>query len=74
MYASIVSTAIEAIYENGLLRPLQPLALADHTRVRVSVEIVDNEIDRAAWLAQAERRLREVWENEADDVFNELLA
>ena len=69
-----MSTAIEAIYENGMLRPLQPLALAEHTRVRVSVETLDSDIDRAAWLAQSERRLREVWENDADDVFNELLA
>ena len=30
--------------------------------------------ERAAWLAQSERRLREVWDNEADDVYNELLA
>jgi predicted DNA-binding antitoxin AbrB/MazE fold protein len=69
-----VSTAIEAIYENGLLRPLQPLALAEHTRVRVSVETLDNDNERAAWLAQSERRLREAWENDEDDVFNELLA
>ena len=27
----------------------------------------------SAWLAQSERRLREVWDNDADDVFNELL-
>ncbi len=30
--------------------------------------------ERAVWLAQSERRLREVWDNEADDVYNELLA
>jgi predicted DNA-binding antitoxin AbrB/MazE fold protein len=67
-------TAVEAIYENGLLRPLQPLALAEHSRVQVSVEIPENDIERAAWLAQSERRLREVWENDADEIFNELLA
>jgi predicted DNA-binding antitoxin AbrB/MazE fold protein len=67
-------TAIDAIYENGLLRPLQPLALEEHARVRVSVETLENDIERTAWLAQSERRLREVWENDADDVFNELLA
>jgi predicted DNA-binding antitoxin AbrB/MazE fold protein len=66
-------TAIEAIYENGLLRPLQPLALAENARVRVSVESLEDDVERAAWLAQSERRLREVWENDADDVFNELL-
>jgi predicted DNA-binding antitoxin AbrB/MazE fold protein len=67
-------TAIEAIYENGLLRPLEPLALAEHARVRVSVETLENDVERAAWLAQSERRLRETWENDGDDVFNELLS
>ncbi len=70
-----MTAAVEAIYEGGLLRPLQPLPLAEHTRVRISVETLTPEADpeRAAWLAQSERRLREVWDNEADDVFNELL-
>ena len=69
-----MTTAVEAIYEDGLLRPLQPLHLPERTRVRVSVEILENDAERAAWLAQSERRLRAVWENDADDVFNELLA
>ena len=29
---------IDAIYENGLLRPLEPLQLAEHQRVSVTVE------------------------------------
>ena len=68
-----MTTAVEAIYEDGLLRPLQPLALPEHTRVRLSVETLPGDPERAAWLAQSERRLRLVWDNEADDVFNELL-
>jgi len=66
-------TAVDAIYENGLLRPLQPLPLAEHARVRVSVEMVESDPERAEWLAQSERSLRATWENDADDVFNELL-
>ena len=66
-------TAVEAIYENGLLRPLQPLALEEHAHVRVSVETLEPDVEQAEWLAQSERRLRETWENDADDVFNELL-
>lgn len=69
-----MTTAIEAIYEDGVLRPLQPLALPEHAHVRVSVETLPDDAQRAAWLAQSERRLRQVWDNEADDVFNELLA
>jgi hypothetical protein len=40
----------------------------------VSVETLNHDTERAAWLAQSERRLREVWDNDDDDVFNELLA
>ncbi len=68
-----MTTAVEAIYEDGVLRPLQPLALPEHAHVRLSVETMPEDADRTAWLAQSERRLREVWENDADDVFNELL-
>ena len=68
-----MTTAVEAIYENGVLRPLQPLALPEHAHVRLSVETLPDDADRATWLAQSERRLREVWDNAADEVFNELL-
>ncbi len=68
-----MTTAVEAIYEDGLLRPLQPLLLPEHARVRLSVETLPDDPERAAWLAQSERRLREAWDNDADDVFNELL-
>ncbi len=37
-------------------------------------DAAEQQIERAAWLAQSERRLREVWDNDADDVYNELLA
>ena len=66
--------AVEAIYEDGLLRPLQPLALPEHAHVRISVETLDADPERAAWLTESERRLRETWENDADDVFNALLS
>lgn len=70
-----MTTALDAIYENGLLRPLQPLMLPERTRVRISLEPASNDDpERSAWLAQSERRLREVWENDADDVYNELRA
>ena len=68
-----MTVAVEAIYEDGLLRPLQPLALPEHAHVRISVETMDTDPERAAWLAESERRLRETWENDDDDVFNALL-
>jgi predicted DNA-binding antitoxin AbrB/MazE fold protein len=65
----------EAIYENGLLRPLSPLSLPEHARVRVAVDdlVDENPADRAEWLAQSQRRLTAAWDNEGDDVFNDLL-
>lgn len=68
-----MSITLDAIYENGLLRPLSPLSLPEHTRVRVSVEDLQDE-DRAEWMAESQRRLTTVWDNDGDDVFNELLA
>ena len=68
-----MTTAVEAIYEGGLLRLLQPLALPEYTHVRLSVETLPDDPERAAWLAQSERRLHEIWDNDADDVYNELL-
>ena len=69
----LMTAAVEAIYEDGLLRPLQPLALPEHAHVLISVETMDEDPERAIWLAESERRLRETWENDADDVFNALL-
>jgi predicted DNA-binding antitoxin AbrB/MazE fold protein len=48
---------IEAIYENGVLRPLKPLELADQQRVRITIEngdpladLVDTEYEE--WCAR----------------------
>ena len=65
---------VDAIYEAGQLRLLQALALPEHTRVRVSVEPLARDEERQEWLAQSERTLSRVWDNEADDVYNALLA
>ena len=43
-----MSTAVEAIYEGGILRPLAPLPFAEHTRVRVSVESLPEATHRFA--------------------------
>ncbi len=60
-----MSTAIDAIYENGLLRPLAPLPFPENARVHLSVELVANDAERAAWLAQSERSLTATWDNDA---------
>jgi len=47
---------IDAVYENGLLRPLEPLALAERQRVSVTIEVdgPDEWLDQdaLAWAVQ----------------------
>ena len=40
-----MNQTIMAIYENGVLRPLTPLALPDRTEVRISVEATSERAD-----------------------------
>lgn len=68
-----MSLAIRAIYEEGVLRPLEPLDLADHTVVQLSVETEGDDLERRQWLKQGQQTLMGVWDNEADDVYNVLL-
>jgi len=41
----------EAVYSNGVLRPVEDLGLAEGQRVRLIVELADKPIDRAAAIA-----------------------
>jgi predicted DNA-binding antitoxin AbrB/MazE fold protein len=68
-----MTITLDAIYENGVLRPLSLLKLPEHARVRVAVDDLQD-AERAEWLAQTERKLMKVWDNSGDDVFNDLLA
>lgn len=69
-YSSTMTTIVDAIYENGKLVLQQPLPLPEHAHVRVTVE---SDLERAAWLKLSEESLKKVWDNDADDIFNELL-
>jgi predicted DNA-binding antitoxin AbrB/MazE fold protein len=48
-----MTTTVEAIYENGLLRPLAALPLKEHQRVTVTVK--DQESDKEEMLAWLKR-------------------
>jgi predicted DNA-binding antitoxin AbrB/MazE fold protein len=65
-----MTTTVEAIYENGKLVLPRPLSLPEKTHVRVTIEA---DLEREAWLKLSEASLTKVWDNDADDVFNELL-
>jgi predicted DNA-binding antitoxin AbrB/MazE fold protein len=69
-YSSVVIKTIDATYEDGKLVLQQPLPLPEHAHVRV---IIDTDSERAAWLKLSEESLRKVWDNDADEVFNDLL-
>src|SRR5262249_39957903 len=44
----VMSLTIEAVYENGVLRPTQPLPLQEHQKVRVTVQTETNWVDATA--------------------------
>ena len=52
---------------------LEPLELAEHTVVQISLETWQDDIERRAWLDQGQRSLMRVWDNTADDIYNDLL-
>ena len=69
-----MTTVVEAVYEQGWLKPLKPLLLPEHSRVRLTVTAeAAEDVGRQEWLIQSERSLMQVWDNPADDVFNVLL-
>jgi predicted DNA-binding antitoxin AbrB/MazE fold protein len=69
-----MTIAIRAIYEEGKLRPLEPLNLEEHTVVTIAVETTAEDNERREWLEQSRKSLIAIWDNEADDVYNDLLA
>jgi predicted DNA-binding antitoxin AbrB/MazE fold protein len=48
--ATATSLTIEAIYENGVLKPAQPLPLKEHEKVRITVEPAVTLVRRSAGL------------------------
>lgn len=71
-----MTTTTDAHYSDGKLILPNPLPLPENTLVRLTIETAGDPPDavRAAWLKVSEDSLRSVWDNPADDIFNELLA
>jgi hypothetical protein len=65
-----MTTTVEGIYEGGKIVLPGPLSLPEKSHVRVTIE---SDPDREAWLKLSEESLTKTWDNDADDVFNELL-
>jgi predicted DNA-binding antitoxin AbrB/MazE fold protein len=69
-----VTTILEAVYEQGWLKPVKPLSLPEHSRVQLTLTSeAAEDVGRHEWLMQSERSLTQVWDNPADDVFHVLL-
>ena len=47
-----MSITIDAVYENGVLKPVQPLTLKEHERVRVTIVPATSWVDRTAGMMQ----------------------
>lgn len=45
-----MAITVEAVYENGVLRPVRPLPLQEHERVEVTVKTIVNRVRLAAGL------------------------
>ncbi|MEX2168861.1 MAG: antitoxin family protein [Pirellulales bacterium] len=52
---------MDAIYDNGVLKPLEPLALSDQARVKLTVD-AEPVTEPADKLAKQKAALRELWE------------
>jgi predicted DNA-binding antitoxin AbrB/MazE fold protein len=71
-----MTTTVEAIYEDGVLKLPGRLPLPERTHVTVTIDtttVRGQDIERNAWLKLSEEALTVTWDNPADDVFNELL-
>jgi predicted DNA-binding antitoxin AbrB/MazE fold protein len=71
-----MTTTVEAIYENGVLKLPRPLPLEERSQVVVTIQTkgLSNEaVEREAWLKKSKETLTKAWDNADDDVFNELL-
>ena len=65
-----MTMTVDATYESGKIVLPCPLSLPEKSPVRVTIE---SDAEREAWLKLSEESLAKVWDNDADDVYNELL-
>ena len=52
-------TQVDAIYQNGMFKPLDNLGLAENQRVRLSVQILESD-DASSWLARVQQRQQQI--------------
>jgi predicted DNA-binding antitoxin AbrB/MazE fold protein len=52
-------THVDAIYQNGVFKPLQDVGLPDNQRVRLSIQPIEA-ADVRAWLARVQQRRQRI--------------
>lgn len=73
-----MTTTVEAVYENGVFRPLAAVPFQEYAAVRLTVHSFEHvtpptDSEKSDWHRQSEVTLLKVWENDEDDVYNALL-
>jgi predicted DNA-binding antitoxin AbrB/MazE fold protein len=71
-----MTTTVEAIYEDGVLKLPRKHLLPEKAHVKVTIDSGNvgwEDAERSAWLKLSEEALTKTWDNPDDDVFNELL-
>jgi predicted DNA-binding antitoxin AbrB/MazE fold protein len=65
-----MTLTFEAVYENGVLKPAQPLPLQEHERVRLTIQAAPNWVEDTAglcgWKGSAEEAERFATDPELD--------
>jgi len=65
-----MALTIEAVYENGVLKPSQPLPLTEHERVRITIQSATNWVEETygicGWKGSAEEGERFATDAELD--------
>jgi hypothetical protein len=64
-------STIRAVVRNGKIELLEPFSLPDG--VEVLVTVLKDE-DHPFWQQASDTTLKHIWDNEADDIYAELLA
>ena len=70
-----MTTTVEAVYEDGVLKLPRKLPLPEKAHVKVTIDSGPARcegLERSAWLKLSEEALSATWDNAEDDVFNEL--
>jgi predicted DNA-binding antitoxin AbrB/MazE fold protein len=65
-----MAITVEAVYENGVLKPTQPLPLKEHQRVQITIQPVTNWVEATyglcGWTGSAEEADRFATDPELD--------